>query len=428
MGFVKADQNNVIMGCFLGLAIFLCPSLALSIESGYSYGPAVLLLASLSLFIFRIGKPLTSMDRKLAILLFSYFIVQVLYNLGFALPSRSYDGISRFLLAIPVYFVLIFYSPKPLYFWVGLMVGTWSAFVFAVYQIFFLIPPMDRAGGFINPIQFGDISFLMASLLLCGFIWARHTFKSFYIDVLFLLSSAAGFLASLLSLSRGGWLAVPFVLFVFFKALHVKTGKILVSFALFGCITAVTIALLPHTNAFKQRLIETQNDVSSVLDFNSSQESVSFNTRLQMWNVGIEAFSARPLTGWGSIKAIKSEYPTQWAPLDAIDNFGHLHNEYIDTLAKKGFLGFVMLMLIYVIPLLMFSKLMRSGDQKVVAFSAAGIILIVCVMIFGLTQTFMAHISGITIFPFFLVIIAAYAQNAKVIYELEYNKHLAELK
>ena len=412
MGFIEISQKNTFMRWYVGVGIFLCPSLALSIQSGYSYGPAVLLLAGLSLLIFRSRKTFVSADWMFASLLFGYFILQVLFNIGFQLPSRSYDGISRFLLAIPVYFLLIFYPPKPLYFWSGLTVGAWGACIFAIYQRFYLASPVDRAGGYINPIQFGDISFLMASLLLCGFVWAFHTYKNHIISSAFLISSMAGFFASFLSLSRGGWLAIPFVVFIFFKALNVKTMKILGVFALLGCIFATTIILLPNTSAFKQRLIETQNDVSSLLDTKSSQESVSINTRLQMWNIGIEAFSAKPLTGWGSITAIKAAYPAQWAGLEAIDDFNHLHNEYIDTLAKRGLIGFLILMSIYLVPLIVFIRLMRSADKVVVSFSSAGVILILCMMVFGLTQTFMAHISGITIFSFFLVIIGAYARNS----------------
>ena len=423
MGFVKANQKNAIMSWYIGLGIFLCPALALSIDSGYSYGPAILLLASLSLVVFRPRISLTSADWKFAILFFSYFIVQALYNFGFSLPSRSYDGISRFLVVIPVYFLLIFYPPKPLYFWSGLIVGVWVACAFAIYQRFYLTPPMDRAGGYINPIQFGDISFLMAALLLCGFVWARHTFKSFSVPAVFLLSSVAGFFASFLSLSRGGWIAIPFVFFVFFKALNIKTRKILASFFLLGCVTVFTIMLLPNTSSFKQRLMETQSDVASVLNINSSQESVSISTRLQMWSVGIEAFSARPLIGWGSIKAIKLAYPTQWASLDAIHDFNHLHSEYIDTLAKKGLIGFFILMSIYLVPLATFIRLMKSNDKMLVSFSSAGVVLILCVMTFGLTQTFMAHISGVTVFSFFLVIIAAYVRHSKLAYS-ENNEKL----
>jgi len=409
MLFSKANWEYVT-SIYVGLAIFLCSALALVIESGYSYGPALLFLASLSLIIYRPKISITKDDWKFVGLLLSYFTVYVLYNVGFSLSSRAYDGISRFLLVIPVYFLLISYPPKPIYFWSGLIIGAIGAGVFAIYQKFYLPVPLDRAGGFINPIQFGDISFLMASLLLCGFVWARYTHQTLFIHFVFLLASLTGFVASFLSLSRGGWLAFPVVLFIVLKALKVQTQKILVSFAVFTLISTIAIVSLPDSNFFRQRLVETKSDVSSLLKISSSRESFSINARLRMWQIGINAFCARPFTGWGSLDAIKLQYPSEWADLEAIDNFNHLHNEFIDTMAKRGLLGLITLMLLYFLPLSVFMKLMRSEDKILVSFAACGVILIVCVIIFGLTQTFMAHISGITIIPFFLAIIKAYTR------------------
>jgi O-antigen ligase len=75
-------------------------------------------------------------------------------------------------------------------------------------------------------------------------------------------------------------------------------------------------------------------------------------------------------------------------------------------------MGIIVLMALLLVPLKYFLTLVtRTYDQDSVAFAAAGVVLMVCVMVFGLTQTFLAHISGVTIFSFYLVIITAYCRN-----------------
>ena len=54
---------------------------------------------------------------------------------------------------------------------------------------------------------------------------------------------------------------------------------------------------------------------------------------------------------------------------------------------------------------------MRTRQADVMPFAAAGVVLILCVMVFGLTQCFLAHNSGTMAFVFYLVIIKAYCRN-----------------
>jgi O-antigen ligase len=302
-----------------------------------------------------------------------------------------------------------------MFFWLGLMFAGLSAGFFAIFQVYFDSSHWERASGYMNAIQFGDISFLTASLMLCGVVWATYVLKNKYVAVLFLVSSLFGFFASFLSLSRGGWIAAPFVLYVLFLVFKPANKKMFLAFGAVGIFMTVALFIvMPQTNPIKVRILETGVDLTNFSQGELNSESTSFYTRVQMWKNGIDAFSERPIVGWGDITAIKNHYPVQWGALNAIDNFNHLHNEYLDALAKHGLVGFIMLMALFLVPLRYFLSLMREGSEESTAFAVAGVILIVCVMVFGLTQTFMAHNSGVTIFAFYLVIIRAYCRNGRL--------------
>ncbi len=412
MLFLKSDSAISYPALLNGLAIFIFSVLSLVIPSGYSYGPALLVLGSLNLIIKYNLIKLDRQDRIFISVLLLYFFVHVCLNITFSLPARSYDGLLRFLLVIPVYLFLTSYPPRSVFFWFGLMFGVLGAGFFAIFQIYFDSVHRERASGHINAIQFGDISFLMASLMLCGVAWAIYILKNKYVAFLFLLSSLFGFCASFLSLSRGGWIAIPLVLYVVFLTLRPATKKTFLASALLGFFLAlVALIALPHTNPIKERILETGADLTSLSQGELNSESTSFYTRMQMWKNGIDAFSKSPIIGWGDITAIKNNSPDQWRALDAVDNFNHLHNEYLDALAKHGLVGFIALMALFLIPLKYFLNLMQRGNEEATIFAAAGVVLILCVMVFGLTQTFMAHNSGTTIFAFYLIIIRAYTKR-----------------
>jgi O-antigen ligase len=394
------------LGLYGSVAIFLLSAISLVVPSGYSYGSLMLVLGTFG-FLVRKKYALIKKDDWFFIgVLFSYFIVSVMFNLHHELPTNSYDKPLRFLLAIPVYLVLINYPPKQQFFWWGLIIGVLGACAIAIYQQYDVTSWNGRSNGFLNPIQFGDISMLMSAMVLFG-TFCRYGGR---FNILIFLSALAGFMASLLSSSRGGWFALPFIFFIFYltcsSSIRKKIGILFASACVIG---AVFFNFLPDSNFLKTRIAVTKTEINSYL--NDDHEYTSLHIRLTMWKNGLTAFKARPFKGWGDLAAIKTHYPLDWAALNNIDNFGHFHNEYIDALAKKGVLGLISLISLYLIPLVYFVNLMRTRHADVIPFAGAGVALIGCVMVFGLTQCFLAHNSGTTVFVFYLVIIKTYCRN-----------------
>lgn len=400
------------MSIFCSFCIFLFSAISLVVPSGFSYGALLLVLGSLVLLRLRPRLFFQRHDWFFVLTLAGYVLVNVLLNVCHGLPANAYDKPLRYLLVIPVYILLIACPPKEYAFWFGVAIAAVSATIFAMYQKYAVVGWWGRPVGYMNAIQFGNIAFLMASLLLCGALWFLSNCKNIYFFLLCAFSSSLGFVASVFSWSRGGWLAIPFVVFVLYQSFDINIRKkcffyLSVSLVL----TLFSYSFLPDNNLLKARILITEVEVASFMHGNESPNT-TIGSRMDMWENGIGAFKAQPILGWGSLASIKSNYPTEWLELNNYDpTFNHLHNEYIDALAKKGLVGFTALMAMYLIPLYYFVGLMRTRQADVMPFAAAGVVLILCVMVFGLTQCFLAHNSGTMVFVFYLVIVKAYCRN-----------------
>jgi O-antigen ligase len=408
---VMPRDFNGFVSLYGSFAIFIFSAILLVVPGGYSYGPLLLVIGSLVLCVKRPNFSLQKHDWIFIGVLATYFFASVLLNFVHGLSSRTYDLPLRYILAVPVYIFLVTYPPKQEYFWYGLILGALGAGAFALVQKYTADASWDgRASGFLNSIQFGDISILLAAIVLLSVLWLRNRSKNVILLALIFVSSLSGFAASFLSSSRGGWLVLAIIpLIIYASSADRFKKKIGLCVALMCVITATAYILLPDSNPLKSRIVATQHEVDQYIHGVGPFTSVSI--RANMWKNGIESFADRPIVGWGSLTAIKQHYAAQWVGLNTQDDFNHLHNEYIDALAKKGIFGFSALMAIYLVPLYYFVSLMRTRQSNVMPFATAGVVLILCVMVFGLTQCFLAHNSGTMVFVFYLVIIKAYCRN-----------------
>jgi len=402
-----------LMGIYTSACVFLFSALLIAVPNGYSYGPCLLLLGSLVLIVTRPKLNLERHDWLFIAALFLYFFANVLSNLIHSLPVQSYDLSSRYLLSIPVYFLLIAYQPNKNSFWLGLIVGAIAAGFLAIYQRYILSGIWWRVGGFINPIQFGDICVLMAGLLVCGLLSCftiTNKFDKYKYFFFFAIAIGFALLASFFSWSRGSWLAIPLIVLVFYcVAFQSQKRKILLFFLILGVASCILFLFLPDTNSVKGRILQGVSEVKMNLAGDETPNSV--NIRMNMWVNGIQAFKDRPLIGWGNLESIKLNYAPQWEVINSQGDFNHLHNSFIDELAKRGMFGFLALIFLLVVPFCYFLKVLKKNYTSAIPFAAAGIMLILCVIVFGFTQVFNAHNSGVMVFTFYLVIIKAYCRN-----------------
>jgi O-antigen ligase len=393
---------------YTSLAGFLFFAIALIIPSGFSLGAVLLVLGTAVLFKKRTAITLNRQDILLIGAFTLYFTLNIALNLAHHAPGREYDAPARFVLAIIALLLLRHYPPQPAFIWSGAAIGGIGAGMYALWQV--VIIGMGRAEGTTNAIQYGNISLILGIVSLMGMFWAWQQRKH---CILLLTASGAalGLLSSLLSGSRGSWIALPVCAIIIAAYYANKVPKRLIAYT-FSAIVVGLVALyqIPQTG-LKLRITEATTEVSGYTTQGNSSTSVG--TRLEMWKTGALLIPTHPWIGWG-----KAAYMEETKRLAAEGTIGltpsehsHLHNEYIDTLVKRGVTGLFALLVLYLLPLLLFTRLLKSANKATAPYALTGILLYVSYIMFGLTQAFLTHNNGVMILAFTTMIFWALARH-----------------
>lgn len=389
-------------------AAFMVPGLALWLPSGYSWGPVALLLCALVCAPRWVRQPLGANTRTLAWLIAAMGVLWCIDS-GPRPGVASPELLLKYLAALPCLWFIAAAPPRSGALWAGLAVGGIGSGVIALIQVYGL--GYERAQGFTNAIQYGDLS------LLIGFM-ALSTMAVLWSD----LSAARrawlgaggilGLAGSLLSQSRGGWLTLvlllPVIGFVLARRGQARPARKL-GLAITG---AVVLAAAPMHAELSTRLAQVGSEVRAYVELQDAESSIG--QRLAHWQLALRLGADRPWLGWGSAYGEEKARRVQLhqaAPVTL--RFDHAHNELLDMFARRGLVGVALLLLWLVIPLRLFWPVAPpsgagsglAADPVRLALCVTGILLPLGYLGFGLTQVLFAHNSGHMFYLFMLVVI-----------------------
>ena len=317
---------------------------------------------------------------------------------------------AKYLLATLCLLYAVAAPPDPRALWAGLAVGGWGSGLLALYQR--LVQGLDRASGFTNAVQYGDLSLLLGAMCAAGLVarWSRWTTG----EKLALAGGALlALLGSALSLTRGGWLALLVAAPVYVLILlHLRQTRLLAQTG--ALLAAVLLLLLPFKGPeIGERLALSMHEVQAWQSQNQAGTSVGH--RLEHWQLAIDMGRERPWLGWGSQYETEKARRVDSGQADpAVLGFAHAHNEAIDLFARRGVLGLALLVLFYAVPLALLwptRRRVRGADGVVdpdrLALALAGTLMPLCYIGFGLTQVFFAHNSGNLFYLFSVLLVFA---------------------
>ncbi|WP_433692157.1 O-antigen ligase family protein [Herbaspirillum seropedicae] len=402
------------MPFYSSLAVFLLVALSLVVPSGFSLGSLMLVLGAAVLL--RKGKPRAILYREdwlIMLALLSYFFVNAGLNLVHQAPGREYDAPLRFLLAIPALLLLRAYPPRPGALWTGAAIGAVGAGLLSLWQ--WLADGAARPGGSTNPIQYGNIAALLAILATCGLARAIRLQQPLRWKLMHAAGLILGLTASILSGSRGSWLALPVcATLAAWLLLRAGYARLVLQLGAGSLAMLVCLALLPQSplSARLRLALAETNDYVQRADADSS-----VGTRLEMWRIGMQLAPQHLLVGWGKQGMIdaKHEMVSQGQASPSVDEHTHLHNEYLDALVKRGIPGLAALLVLYLLPLWLFHRQRRlaAGYEARLAASA-GVMMVLSYLAFGLTQAFLTHNNGVMLYAFLCSILWALCQEQAV--------------
>lgn len=416
---MPVKEANKWVRYWSNIGIFLTFALALVLKSGYSYGATMLLLGALGLFIgqrqrFRIVW--NKSDTCLLMTFVIYGLSFVFFRFVHVVEMPGFDKPSRFVLVLLVYCFLRKYPPQREWVWFGVSIGAFGGAILAFYQRF--VFGNLRVGGFMHPIMFGDIGALLGLLSFVGLVyfWSK---RQFFQAVFMTIGGLSGLIVSVLSGSRGGWIAIPMALFYIFWQSRDLIGTLKVKIILsFFVIAAVLVVSIPQTGV-SQRIDEAASNIKHYV--NSSNVDTSVGLRFEMWKAAIYLFMKEPIVGVGKydLHQQKQELVNQGLVNQSIVPFDHAHNEYLTNLSEYGIIGFVLLMALYLVPLRLFIHKARLYNHhwRMKCLAMAGVLIPMCYMDFALTQSMFSHNSGVMIYTLAIIIFWSALRSDEVLEE-----------
>lgn len=405
----------------VSLAAWAVPALSLWVPTGYSYGAAALLLMALALAPQWWRQPLA--DRRVVGLAWAIAAMGLVWALDALFSqegARGFDKPLRFLAALPCLWLVCRYPPHPLALWLGVATGAVGGGALALVQYF--VQGLDRTSGFTNAIQFGNLSLLLGLMSALGLLavgpaaMPRMSERArWLLRVWMVIGAVLGAAGSLLSQSRGGWLALVLTLPVLWLAARPALTRGTVIAVLSGLL--VVGATLPWTEPLlNERLTQATEEVQAYQEDGNAASSVGH--RLAHWKMAFEMGLEKPLLGWNltGYTAEKARRVATRQVDPSVLLYNHAHNEYLDLFAKRGLLGLGALWVLYGLAFHHFWPRARDRQAAVpgaLALQLAGLALVVCYAGFGLTQVFLSHNNGTMFLLFMLVLLVATLGNVQ---------------
>jgi O-antigen ligase len=311
------------------------------------------------------------------------------------------DGPLRACMAVAAMLVVQAARPPARWLWLGAAGGAFAALAFVAWQRLAL--GVERPGGLMNPITFGDLSLCLALLSLAGVAdgpaggegadGASGQRASLWRWIA-AAGVACGLAASLLTGSRGGWLAL-LLLALLLVPLACRIGllprRLTLALALLACAMAAAAYAIPRTGV-RERVAIGISDARLYLAGNPYPTSLS--VRLELWKGGAMLVRERPWTGRDTpvYKQRMREWIAQGKLSPAVvapPEPPHLHNDVLQVLVTRGLPGLLAWGGMLVAPACFFLGQLRPGRLRLRqqrAAALAGAMVVLAYAGFGLTE------------------------------------------
>ncbi len=322
-------------------------------------------------------------------------------NFGFG----PYDGTSRFLLAVPIYLMLRRFPPMSLTLvQYGLAAGALASVLVA------LVSPHyfgNRLGTyFLNVIHFGDLAAILGLISVLTINWTR--IDPPVVVALKIGAFLAGLYMAIQSGSRGGWLAIPIVCFVWASLARKGAARLVVSTL---ALVLATLALYALVAPVHERIDELASDY---MVFDHMKDTPT-GLRLQIWDAALHAFAENPVFGIGPDQ-FKAMAPTLSAAgyltsKAAVFAGAEVHNEILSCAVTLGVFGLVSILSIYFVPLVLFLRTARSPDRIERTASALGVCFVIAYFVFGLSVDIFNLKTTATFYSLTVAVLLAIATN-----------------
>lgn len=264
-------------------------------------------------------------------------------------------------------------------------------------QDLILSPDLRAEGATGNAIKFGNGAVLVACCCLLAAQLFPFRRNAIVWRLALLAAAAAAVLASFLSGSKGGWIALIFLALVAAYNLGRNRNLLQRSAVAVGALAVFVIAgLLAPASLVRDRIKEGIDGAAIWFNTDGAVTEGSVSLRFKLWELGYTIFTENPLAGAGVIG--KSERWNELVSVDPARDFigtnTSAHNDFIEVLSEGGVIGATGLALSYLGVWLAFWRWRHHHDPAVLALARMGLMLVPLYLAFGMTVS----VAGINFF------------------------------
>jgi O-antigen ligase len=374
------------------LLVLAFPILLLSIPRGASVFLAATIMALIAVRhgLVDTARANAAVIQPLSLSILTVLMICLASILHFDLGWNTLDNPSRIILALLACLLVMHRGADSRLLWTGAFIGLIAAAGVIAWQAAVL--NVHRPSGGLPPIAFAN---MVAAIALIGFVrpgtdWRSHA-----------LAWGGLFLATAILIvngSRGPWMALVITTVLLIRVRHrgmrLPTYLGIVLLLLLLIAVAFTLPEVELTKRFQQVGVEIER-------FGTGDADSAVGARLMMWQLGLQALIAHPLTGiglnqYGQLLMHLPQCPT------AQFCTKHGHNDLMEMLTTLGLPGIVLLFAMFAVPAILFWQMRRVArerrDTVGESLAVAGLAVVIATCISGLTQVTLAHQANIVFY------------------------------
>lgn len=388
---------------FYLISIFLVPASILLIRGSTS--AILILLTLLSLFLGFIYINVKQYASS-AIRFRYYSIASLCFPLAIIIQQvyleqwdpRALDALSRLTIGFVLFFFLSILNPQKLlhYFGWGCTAGAIGIFAWSI----FFPPPAIWAGShrlgnyYTNPIPFGDIAMLLGFLAVITMQSSERS--NLFIIFVRLFALVCGVYISYKSGSRGGWVAMPFLV-----AIILAQNRSLLTRRLFYTLFTAILVLLAVFFASPYARHRLNDIFLNLSSFDAGNADTSVGLRLSLWQASVRLFLQNPLYGVGKGHLEPALYKLAQSGLlipQAVNQ--HSHSDFFSTIAEMGFIGLTCLLLLYFGLTYYFWINRKSSVDSTKTAAYSGLAVTSSTIVFGATIDVLVPVMQVSLIAF----------------------------
>lgn len=317
-------------------------------------------------------------------------------------PSRMFFAVSALALVLA-------HRPARATLWWGVTAGALGGALLVFYQGLGL--DLERPGGMINPITYGDLLLCLALVSLAAALEMRATWRGLWPA----LAALAGLGGVILNGTRGGWIAIMLAALVLVRYSHAIKGRLMPALLALGIALMGAAYVVPDTGV-RVRVQQGVVDVTTYFDGGSAFSNVGI--RLELWKAASLMIAQRPLLGADKVvaKADMERYVREGKLDDVVLPMPHFHNDAVQALVTGGVVGFAAWLAILLAPLMFFAGVLRRRDgegKHQFALALGGILVVVSFFSFGLTEVIFWSVKGSLFYALMIFLLMGLCLNAK---------------